>query len=128
MFQGKSKARRNSIAVQRPLPLQAQPAIRTNKKVRSDNAWLSKDDKLSIRRFQHYIDYAPKIVLPVTLRMMQKPLTQKGMEKLEANTEKLLDPSQPARCTSAQYLDRNGDPLLFYFGRRLIRPSDDKVG
>lgn len=96
--------------------------------MRSDSAWLSKDDKLNIIRFQHYLDHAPKIVLPVTLAMMQKPLTPAGWTKLEEITDQLLDSSQPARCTSAQYLDRNGNPLLFYFGRRLVRDDDKKVG
>jgi hypothetical protein len=47
---------------------------------------------------------------------------------MEADSERLLSPSHPARCTSAQYVDRNGKPLLFYFGRRLVRPGDRKVG
>jgi hypothetical protein len=115
------------IAVQRPDPAQGPPITRTNTKVRSDSAWLNKDDKLNIIRFQHYLDYAPKIVLPVTLRMMEKPLTPAGMKKLEEATDKLQDQSQPARCTSAQYLDRNGNPILFYFGRRLVRPDGEKV-
>jgi hypothetical protein len=126
-FQGQSKARRDSIAVQRPTPAHAPPITRTDKKVRSDRKRLDKDDKMNLIRFQHYLDHAPKIVLPVTLRSMQKPLTPKGMKKLEELTEKLQDPFQPARCTSAQYLDRNGDPLLFYFGRRLVHPDDKKV-
>jgi hypothetical protein len=46
---------------------------------------------------------------------------------MEANSEKLLLQLQPARCTSAQYMDRNGKPLLFYFGRCLVRPGDKKV-
>jgi hypothetical protein len=126
-LQGKKKARRASIAVQRPDPVQGPPITWTNNQVRSDSAWVSKDDKLNIIRFQHFLDHAPKIVLPVTLPMMQKPLTPAGWKKLEEITDKLLDSSQPARCTSAQYLDRNGNPLLFYFGRRLVRDDDKNV-
>jgi hypothetical protein len=121
-FQGKSNS---SIAVSRPAPAHAPPVTRTNTRVRSEAAWLEKDDKFNAVRFQRYLDYAPKIVLPVTLRSMKKPLTPGRMKKLEEVTNKLLDPSQPARCTSAQYLDRNGNPILFYFGRRLVREGED---
>ena len=88
---------------------------------------MDKDDKRNVVRFQNYLDYAPKIVVPVTLRGLQKPLRAKDKKDLEAKTEKLADASHPARCTSAQYVDRNGEPLLYYFGRRLVRAGDKKV-
>lgn len=79
-------------------------------------------------RYERYLAYAPKIVLPVTLRTLRKPLTAKSKMQMEADMERLLAPSQSARCTSAQYVDRNGDPVLYYFGRRLVGPQDRRVG
>ena len=77
-------------------------------------------------RFQHYLNYAPKIVLPVALHKMTK-VTSDDMKKMATTAQKLLSPTEPARCTSAQYLDRNGKPILFYFGRRLVRENDRKA-
>jgi hypothetical protein len=86
---------------------------------------MDKDEKRNIERFKNYVDYAPKIILPVSLRMLQseKPNSKTLVER----TRTLLQPSQPVRCTSAQYCDRNGVPLLYYFGRRLVREDDKKV-
>jgi hypothetical protein len=125
-FQQKA-ARRRSIDVQRPDPASMPAITRTNKKVRSDEAWMDRDDKRSVVRFQRYLDYAPKIVLPVTLRQLRKPLKMADHAAMKINMERLVAPSHPARCTSAQYVDRNGDPVLYYFGRRLVRPGELKV-
>ena len=95
--------------------------------MRSDEAWMTKDEKLTIVCLQRYLDYASKIVLPVTLRLMNKKLTDLGKQKMEEEAKMLLDPSHPARCTSAQYLDRYGNPILFYFGRRLVHKDEKKV-
>ena len=126
-FQEAEKAHRAAISVKRPVGRHAPPVHRTNQKVRSDEAWMTKDDKLTIVRLQRYLDYAPKIVLPVTRRLMNKKLTDLGKQKMEEEAKMLLDPSHPARCTSAQYLDRYGNPILFYFGRRLVHKDEKKV-
>lgn len=84
---------------------------------------MDKDDKRSVVRYERYLTYAPKIVLPLTLRSLRRPLTARTKMEMEANMERLLAPSHPARCTSAQYVDRNGEPVLYYFGRRLVGPQ-----
>jgi hypothetical protein len=125
-FQQKA-VRRRSIDVQRPDPATVPAITRSNKKVRSDDAWMDKDDKRSVIRYKNYLDYAPKIVLPVSVRRLRMLLKKAGHAVLEANMERLMAPSHPALCTSAQYLDRNGVPLLYYFGRRLVRTGALKV-
>ena len=126
-FQKKKRVRRPSIAVQSPDPGSAPPITRENNRVRSSAVWMDRDDMKNARRFKNYLKYAPKIVLPLTLRGLRKPLTKDGRDKLEEKMDKLLSPSQPARCTSTQYVDRNGEPLLYYFGRRLVHPGDKQV-
>jgi len=126
-LQRTKKARHPSIAVQCPYPASPPAITRSNNQVHSDGAQMSKDDKWNARRFKNYLEYAPKIVLPLTLHSLWKPLTKNDKIKLQQKTEKLLAPSQPARCTSAQYLDRNGEPLLYYFSRRLVQPDDKTV-
>lgn len=127
IFQARKKAHRAAIAVKRPVPKQAPPVTRIAADVRSDEAWMARDDTFTVKRIQHFLDYAPKIVLPVTRRSMEKGLTDDGKKELDEETKKLLDKSHPARCTSAQYLDRNGNPILFYFGRRLVYKDAKKV-
>ena len=121
------KARRPSITVRCPYPVLPPAITRSNNRVRSNGARMDKDDKWNARRFKNYLEYTPKIVLPLTLRSLRKPLTKNDKIELEQKTEKLLAPSRPAQCMSAQYLDRNGEPLLYYFGRRLVRPDDKTV-
>ena len=128
IFQGKKRARDSSTAIQRPAPTEVAPIYATDNRVRSTAFLGSKEDNFNEVRFKRYLDDAPKITLPVTLRMLEKPLSKVGLEKLDKVTDALLAPSQPARCTSAQYLDRNGKPLLFYFGRRLVPKVAKKVG
>jgi len=89
---------------------------------------MQRDDDYYLRHFRKYLLYAPKITLPVSLEKLQMPLTPSSTKKLEETTERLLLPSHPARCTSAQYLDRNQVPLLYYFGRRVVRGDDKTVG
>jgi len=125
------KAHHSSITIQCPYPSSPPAITRSNDWVRSDGAQMDKDNKKNTSCLKNYLDYAPKIVLSLTLHSLQKPLTKKGKIKLEQKTEKLLTeklltPSRPAQCTSTQYFDQNGEPLLYYFGRCLVCPEDKK--
>jgi hypothetical protein len=120
IFQTMKKPRRSSIDVQRPIPFEAPPITRSDNRVRSVASRLRKDKQRNQTRFDNYLKYAQKITLPVTLEKLSKPLSKKGLLKLENIADNRLGPTQPARCTSAQYFDKNGKPLLFYFGKRLV--------
>jgi hypothetical protein len=124
----RTTGRRPSIAIQRPNPSSPKGSMRSSKNIRSEVAWKELDERKNAVRYERYLAYAPKIVLPVSIRNLSKPLTKSSREAMEINSERLLSRSHPARCTSAQYVDRNGNPLLFYFGRRLVRTGDRKVG
>ena len=123
-LQGTKRARRPSIAVQYPNPSAAPAITRSNNRVRSKDAWMDKDERRNAIRFKNYLDYVPKIILPLTLRSLWKPLMKAAKNELEEKTEKLFTSSQPAWCISAQYLDWNRDPLLYYFSRHLIHLED----
>ena len=120
------KGHHSSITIQCPYPSSPPAITRSNDWVRSDGAQMDKDNKKNTSRLKNYLDYAPKIILSLTLHSLQKPLTKKGKIKLEQKTEKLLAPSWPVQCTSTQYFDQNGELLLYYFGRRLVCPEDKK--
>jgi hypothetical protein len=85
---------------------------------------MKRDDDWNKKRFVKYLKFAPKITVPVTMKQLRKKMNKKAQLKLEGIIDKELGPSQPARCTSAQYVDKNGEPLLFYFGRRLVSPNE----
>jgi hypothetical protein len=84
---------------------------------------MKKDDDLNKGRFTNYLKFAPKITVPVTVKELSKSVSKKARLRLEKIIDKDLGPSKPARCTSAQYVDKDGEPLLFYFGRRLVSPK-----
>ena len=67
---------------------------------------MDKDDKRNARHFKNYLEYAPKIVLPLTLHSLWKPLTKNDKIKLEQKTEKLLAPSRPTLSTVWSWTDR----------------------
>jgi hypothetical protein len=114
-----------SIAVQHPSPTLPKGFSRSNKVIHSDHAWKELDEKRNVLCYERY--YTPKIILPITVCNLRKPLTKSTQEAMEVDSERLLLQFQPARYTSAQYMDQNGEPLLFYFGRRLVCPGDRKV-
>jgi hypothetical protein len=75
---------------------------------------------MTVRRLQYYIQNAQTIRLPVTLEELQKPLTSNKQAKLMSICDNELGEGKPARATSAQYVDRNGVPILFYLGHRVV--------
>ncbi len=113
-----------SIAVQYPNPSSVPAITRSNNWVCSNDTWIDKNKRKNAIRFKNYLDYVPKIILPLILHSLQKPLMKAGKNELEEKTEKLFTSSQPAWCISAQYLDWNRDPLLYYFSRHLIHLED----
>jgi hypothetical protein len=120
---GKKKNHHSSIDVQHPTPTEASPVTRKNKCVPSKAYLMQKDQQLNENHFQNYLKYTLKITLPVTYEKLTNKLIKKEKDKLEKVMSEDLGPSQPARCTSAQYFDMNGKPLLFYFGKRLVYPE-----
>jgi hypothetical protein len=57
---------------------------------------------------------------------LKKPISAKQIQELERICDIELGDQCPARCTSAQYVDKNGTPILFYLGKRLAQ-KDEKV-
>ena len=116
-FQSKKKAEK----VQRPEPLGSVPdGLRKNKTNRPPVVLQEGDEEMTWRRLNFYMRNAQKIRLPVTLAELQKPLSPKKQADLERICTEELGDQQPARATSAQYLDRNGEPIFFYLGHRVI--------
>lgn len=77
------------------------------------------EDKARVRA-QKYRDFVQVIRMPFTLDSLKKPLKKAEKEKLEDICDNELGPEQDAQCISAKFVDENGEPILFYFGRRIV--------
>lgn len=84
---------------------------------------LKKQDNMDSKRFAKFMKFAQRIILPVSLEELKKPLKPQEVKRLNEICDNELGPSQPARSTSAIYLDRNHVPVLFYFGKRIVHPK-----
>lgn len=77
--------------------------------------------KLRDKHLQMYLQQATKIQLPLSFKELQKKHSIKEMEEI---CRKELGADQPAQCMSAQFIDSNQQPVLFYFGDRVLLPRD----
>lgn len=59
----------------------------------------------------------------MTLEELKEPLTISEIDELKKCCDNELGPKQPARSTSAIYVDKNHEPVLFYFGKRIVVPN-----
>lgn len=69
------------------------------------------------------MEYAQVIRVPYTLEKLKEITFDKDeMESICAND---LGPDKPAQCLSARFLGQDGEPLLLYFGRRVVREGEE---
>jgi hypothetical protein len=66
------------------------------------------------------------IRVPFTLASLQKPLKERDREELEVICREDLGPQQDPQCISAKFIDKDGKPILFYFGCRVIEKGQIK--
>jgi hypothetical protein len=71
-------------------------------------------------RAKKYKEFVQVIRVPFTLDRLRKPLTKKEKEELEEICDNELGPGQDAQCISAEFVDEEGEPILFYFGCRIV--------
>ena len=105
----------------KPLPDSVPDNLPRQKRRRADNTKLKKQEAIDLKRFHKFMEFAQRIVLPVTLEELKKPLKEAGVRRLNKICDNELGPNQPARSTSAIYLDKNNEPVLFYFGKRMYK-------
>lgn len=76
-------------------------------------------------RAEKFKEFAQVIRVPFSLEQLNKTYTVQEREELEALCDKQLGPRQESQCLSAQFVDKDGQPILFYFGERIIRVGED---
>lgn len=62
--------------------------------------------------------------MPFTLEEMKRNINVKTLDNICNNQ---LNPNAPAQCLSAKFVDANNQPILIYFGSRIIEPKE-RVG
>jgi len=108
---------RDFAAVPKPLPSAMLPSFVHPKSRRRNKAKLEKEaDKCFETKAKYFLQFAQVIRVPHTLESLSKGTKEQKLERLEPICDQLG--TQPAQCVSAQFLDPEGEPLLYYFGRR----------
>lgn len=80
--------------------------------------------KTAEHRLSDFLSYADQYQLPFTLAELKAERDGDLQEKYEEICSQLDDKFHRSRPFSAQYFDKAGEPLFFYFG---VRWADDKV-
>lgn len=78
------------------------------------------EEKKARARVEKYKEFVQVIRVPFTLDSLSKPLIKVEKEKLEEICDNELGPGQDAQCISAKFVDKDGKPILYYFGCRVI--------
>ena len=93
----------------------------SSREVRSLPVRIKKMRKLDEKHLKAYIQQVTKIKLPFTLKSLQM---NQERDDLETVCQEKLGPNMPAQCMSAQFVDSEDEPILFYFGDRILLPLD----
>ena len=89
---------------------------------RSEEKMAEKEEKKARLRAEKYKEFVQVIRVPFSLDSLQeKTLSDKEKQILEDICDNDLGPQQEAQCMSAKFVDKDGKPILFYFGSRIIR-------
>ena len=75
----------------------------------------------------NYMQEVTQIQLPFTLASLGEQANQNKKE-MEKVCEESLGANQPGQCMSAEFIDSEGQPVLFYFGDRIVlRKGESRV-
>jgi hypothetical protein len=124
-LQKKRRCKDPRLAVPKPNIKDVRSGVLKTKTVRS----LEKRREMELKKARvlagKFKKFAQVIRVPFTLESLNETFTKKEKAKLEAICDKELGPQQESQCLSAQFVDKDGQPILFYFGERLIRDGED---
>jgi DNA-binding Xre family transcriptional regulator len=107
----------NSTAVPKLSPsAMVQAFIHQKSRKRSQGKLRDVSEKRIETKVNNFLNFAQAIRVPYTLKSLKQGEKTEKLERLEAICDQLA--TQPTQCVSARFLDPQGDPLFFYFGRR----------
>ena len=84
-------------------------------------ARINKNDQIKQKKLQYYLQQVTTIQVPYTLEELKNIKDEKALESI---CDQDLGPNVPSQCISAKFVDADSEPILFYFGQRVL--SDDK--
>jgi hypothetical protein len=130
LYQGKEEGKKRSrkdpnLAVPKPTPDHPRSSVIKTKKIRSLKTRREIELKKARDRAVKFIKYAQVIRVPLTLEDLNRPFSEQDKSDLEAYCANDLGPGQDSQCISARFVDQNGDPILCYFGERIVRLGDE---
>jgi hypothetical protein len=96
--------------------------MRTHSK-RSEEKLAEKEVKKARVRAEKYKEFVQVIRVPFSLGSLEEALTKEEKDELEDICDNELGPRQEAQCISAKFVDVDGEPILFYFGNRVIEKN-----
>ena len=120
---GFGSRRDKKLAIPKPTLKNARSGIAktSENRVRSMEKRLENELRRARVRAQKFKEFAQVIRVPYTLESLNKNLSK---EVLNGICEKDLGSDQESQCVSAQFVDRDGQPILFYFGNRIITDGE----
>jgi len=90
--------------------------IHKKSRKRSQAKLRDESEKRIETKVNNFLNFAQAIRVPYTLKSLKQGEKAEKLEMLEEICDQLI--TQPAQCVSARFLDPQGEPLFFYFGRR----------
>jgi len=106
------------MKVQRPMPTSAPSGFRSARQVRSLPSCMKSAQQFEAKHLQRYMQEVTKIHLPFTLGSLEDK-QKHSIKEMGRVCQEDLGPNQPGQCMSAQFVDSEGQPVLFYFGDRI---------
>lgn len=113
------------MAVPKPTPKYARSGVLKTKRIQSLENRREKELQKARDLAQKFKKFAQVIRVPFTLEHLNKTFTAAEKNKLEAICDNELGPSQESQCISAQFIDKDGQPILFYFDERVITVGEE---
>jgi len=108
---------RDFAAVPKPSPSAMLPTSAIPKPRKRGKGNLQEEAEKCIEiKAKNFLKFGQVIRVPHTLKSLSKGTKAEKLERLETICDQLA--TQPAQCVSAQFVDTEGEPLFFYFGRR----------
>ncbi|KDR67074.1 hypothetical protein GALMADRAFT_147499 [Galerina marginata CBS 339.88] len=118
----RKKNRKNAkTQVPTPAPDAAPSGILRTKTIRSEPKNLIKEEEKLYKITGMFKKHAQVIRAPCTREDLAKPQNLQNLEKI-CHSE--LGPNKEAQHLSAQFIDKNDKPILFYFGYRITAEDD----
>ena len=106
------------LAVSQPNPQHTPTAVGGSNNTRSLQARGKRFNELATRRMSYFEENVTIIKVPFTLEDMDKNVCYEDLETICNSDLAQVSP----QCFSAKFIDKNDEPILFYFGFR------EKVG